>query len=163
VNFSPDGKTIAASGYKGKIRIWNLESGNLERTLTFSDLSELLMTVVYSPDSQLLASATFEGKVGVWRVSDGKLLYTFDGPDLNQSIGSGEAYYDCLAWSPNGQIIALAGSDGLIYMIKADNGELLRKLEGHTKRAAGVAFSPDGKRLASVSTDGTIRIWGISP
>lgn len=164
VSFSPDGKTVAVSSYRGMLQIWNTETKELHQTIIFPGSGYILMmTIAYSPDSQYLASSTFDGQVGVWRVSDGNLQYIYDGSSLNERKGNGEAYYDNLAWSPDGQILALAASDGSIHLINANNGKLLKKLEGHTLWATGVAFSPDGKMLVSCSNDGTIRIWGIAP
>jgi WD40 repeat protein len=164
VSFSPDGKMVAASSYRGMLQIWDTETKELNQTIIFPGSgNQLMMTVAYSPDSQYLASATFDGQVGVWRVSDGKLQYIYDGSSLNERIGNGEAYYDNLAWSPDGQILAFAASDGTVLLINASDGKLLKRLEGHTMWATGVAFSPDGKMLASCSNDGTIRVWGIAP
>jgi WD40 repeat protein len=163
VVFSPDGERLAASTYKRRIQVWNLASQKSERMLISPDAYELVMTVVFSPNGQLLASASYEGKVRVWQVEGGELLYTFVGPTLEEGKGFGHAYFDCLAWSPNGDILALAASDGTIQLLRASDGELLKKLDGHTLLASSVTFSPDGKMLASVSLDGSVRLWGVLP
>jgi WD40 repeat protein len=50
----------------------------------------------------------------------------------------------------------------LICLWDVRRGELLRQLAGHEKgEIRGVAFTPGGRRLASCSTDGTIKIWNV--
>ena len=162
LSFAPDGKTVATSTIDGQVLIWGVASGRLDQTLKAPDPNELMMTVVYAPNSSRVAAAGFRGgQVAVWRLSDGALLYTFDGPDTAHRRGNGDAYYRCLAWSPDGEVLAYAGADGAVYLLDARDGTLLRKLFGHTLWVTGVAWAPDGRRLASVSLDGTIRIWGL--
>ena len=45
---------------------------------------------------------------------------------------------------------------------RCSEGALLRTLEGHTRYVRSVAFSPDGETLASGSSDGTVRLWGVA-
>jgi WD40 repeat protein len=49
------------------------------------------------------------------------------------------------------------------YGSQATNGTLLQTLSGHTGAVRGVAFSPDGKTLASGGVDGNIVLWGVPP
>ena len=77
-----------------------------------------------------------------------------------------------VAFSPDGRLLA-SGSCGRFRLGKGcDQGEIklwevatgreVRILEGHTDLVNSVAFSPDGKLLASGSDDGTIKLWNIS-
>lgn len=70
------------------------------------------------------------------------------------------AIYD-LAFSPDGQLIATAGADGVIKLWRASDGEPIATLSGHTSVVSSVAFSPDGSYLASGSWDCSIRVWSV--
>jgi WD40 repeat protein len=66
-----------------------------------------------------------------------------------------------VAWSPDGALIAAAGSDGVIRILDAASGVVRLSLHGHRTAADKVRFSPDGSKLASVAPDGTLRIWAL--
>ncbi len=56
-------------------------------------------------------------------------------------------------------LVASGGTQGVVLLWDRRTGRLLRPLLGHTSAITGLAFTPDGSRLASASTDGTIRLW----
>ena len=65
----------------------------------------------------------------------------------------------CVAYSPDGKVLATAGMDGLVKLWAMPSRRLLHTLIGHKAWVLSVAFSPDGLVLASSSFDGTARLW----
>lgn len=69
---------------------------------------------------------------------------------------------NAVAWSPEGRLLASAGSDGTVQVWDANNGHPVITLTGHAQEVWSVAWSPDGRLLASASGDGTARIWDVN-
>ncbi|HOL95605.1 MAG TPA: hypothetical protein PLH79_14735 [bacterium] len=75
---------------------------------------------------------------------------------LRHTLRGASRWIVCLAWSPDGRILAAGSADHAIRLWDAGSGGLIRTLEG---RVFSLAWSPDGKTLASVSSGDHIRIW----
>jgi WD40 repeat protein len=68
-----------------------------------------------------------------------------------------------MSWSSDGALLAFGAPSGDICVFAARTGEVLQRLDGHSKESPSVAFSWDGTLLASASRDGVVRLWGLSP
>lgn len=66
-----------------------------------------------------------------------------------------------VAISPNGKMIATAGTDKVVNIWRAEDGLLLRSLEGHGGTVNRVAFTPDSRSVVSVSSDHNARLWDL--
>lgn len=155
IAWSPDGKTIAASGQTvlragpGDIRVWLWRAdGSLIATL--EDFRYPITSLVWSPGGKSLAiAAKGENQAGLWS-AEGKSLVKLAGKYVIWS----------LAWSPDGQTLAAGCSDNMVRLWSAE-GTLEATLAGHQAEVWTVAWSPDGQTLASGSGDKTIRLWAI--
>jgi WD40 repeat protein len=155
IAWSPDGKTIAASGQTilragpGDIRVWLWRAdGSLIATL--KDFFYLVNSIAWSPSGKTLAiAAKGENQAGLWS-AEGKPLVKFEGKFVIWS----------LAWSPDGRTLAAGCSDNMVRLWSSE-GALEATLAGHQDEVWTVAWSPDGKTLASGSGDKTIKLWAV--
>jgi WD40 repeat protein len=70
-----------------------------------------------------------------------------------------DGYVRDLMYSPDGQKLAVAASESTLFIFKASNGELLTRYVGHALGTETIAWSPNGKLLASGGQDGYLRLW----
>jgi RNA polymerase sigma factor (sigma-70 family) len=136
----PDGRTVALGGF-----LWDLDKGTKVRALGEKGAQ------VFSADGRVLVTA---GKrLRVWETATGA---------VRLSLGEWETPPPAVALSPNGRLLAVAGAaDGAVRLWDLASGRELAPLRGHAAAVRALAFTPDGDRLLSASTDRTVLVWDV--
>ncbi len=143
----------------------NSAAQQLELVVQTGHTSDVL-SVAFSPDGKTLASGSFDSTVKLWDVQTGQQIRSLEGhTDIVPSV----------AFSPDGKTLA-SGScyrnkrpmikgleclEGEIKLWNIETGEQVISMKGDHTWVTEVAFSPDGKTLASRSFDKTIKLWNV--
>ena len=156
IAFSPDSTTIASGSRT--IQVWDVDTGNPLATLTGH--RESIGALAFSPDGKILASGSWDMAIKLWDIATEEQLSTHPG--------------QAFVFSPDGKTFAVIGEDPEIQPPEVTNdtpqkpdrqGPSIRLFETTTREHLStlsgetLAFSPDGKILASRDIDQTIRLW----
>lgn len=162
VVFAPDGGRLFSAGADPAVREWKFAADVPTRNLPHPNLVD---AVAYNPAGTLLATACHDGLVRLWDPAKGVMVR-----EIKAHVGP-QPYVYCLAWSPDGKQLVSGSYDRSLKLWDAATGGLVREFKGykekefekgHTDGVFCVAFSPDGKRIASGSSDHAVKIWNAA-
>jgi WD40 repeat protein len=155
VAFNSDGKRLATASSDGTARVWNLADGG--EVAQVRNQLRGCSGLVFSDDGTMLAVATDEDTVSTRSADTGDVLRSFKVPG---------ARLQKVALSKNGNRLAAVGyadqrraAIARIWNLK--DGAEAPPLTGHVGEVTALAFSPDGKRLATGGKDRNIRLWDV--
>jgi WD40 repeat protein len=147
--FHPDGKTIASVGTDRLVKLWNVASGKETKSVRCE--IEDRGHVAFSPDGKMLVVTGEKGKARIFDAKGEKELGTIE---LNYA-------WPAAVFSPNSKLLAV-GSVASIRVYDTSEFNEAAELKGHASGVVSLAFSPDGKLLASGSADRSVRIWDMT-
>jgi WD40 repeat protein len=146
---APDGKRIVLCG-TGGVRIVDAVTA---RVLTPSQPVAVGLGPLFSSDGRTVVFLAAE---------QGLMALSLFESATNQSRGRyllGNTFMTCLAFAPDGRLLAAGGSDGNVTIFDLMNGKKVWSGTGHMGDVRALAFSPDGSLLASAGMDGSAVCW----
>jgi WD40 repeat protein len=144
--FTADGRLVSV-GWDGRARLhwWNGDRFVPAATHACSPVA------AYSPALHAIACGPIDRDGTAARVSDSGRLPVIPTDAQN-----------AIAFSPNGQLLAIGRPDYAIELLAWDGLTCLHTFTGHTWVVYGLAISPDGRTLVSGSADHTTRLWDVA-
>jgi WD40 repeat protein len=152
--FSPDGKALASGGIcNEEINLWDVTAGKLTATLKGYDAYGI-RAMGFSPDSKKLFTMGRHDGMKIWDTVTGIETASRKSPELVVAA----------AFSPDVKTLATASGDddNIVRLCDVATGKEKALFKGHDATVWSLAFSSDGKTLASASFDKSVKVWDVA-
>ncbi|KAJ8597767.1 WD40 repeat-like protein [Rhizopogon salebrosus TDB-379] len=163
---SPDQTMVVSGSEDGKLRLWNMEEGNVVGD-PWKGHNAAVRWLDWSPDDKEIASGSQDGTIRRWNPKTGR--------QIAPPIETGHRWVYAVKYSPQGDKFASGGEDGVIqdgaHIFSASRDFTIRKwsidgkelvvLRGHTNSITSICLTGDESHLVSASLDCSVRIWDL--
>jgi WD40 repeat protein len=146
IAFNPDGTSFATASSDRTLILWDSE--NCELLQTFISHTRAVLTVVFSPDGTTLLSGGNDRTV-IWWGIDGEPIHVFTGLDFVRDVD----------FNPEGTAFISADRSSMLVEWSLENGNIVQQFFDHTASVSSVAYTTDGKLMATASDDQEIVIY----
>jgi WD40 repeat protein/serine/threonine protein kinase len=153
IDFSPDGRQIAAARDDHKIAIHDVVTGD---SFFLTGHGKYVFSVAFQPQGKFLASAGADRQVILWDLQTREPVFKTSGHE-GKYIGLANA----VAFSPDGTHFAAPSNETTVSVWNVRDRTLVETFSGPTALVGSVAFSPHGQLLAAGSFDNKVYIWNI--
>lgn len=170
IDWSPDGKYVVSADNSGKIIIWEAYTGKQIRVIDNKNIS--ISTLIWTKDSKSIVSGEpMYFKKGSGKTLTAKLLgeripiylkvWDASTGELKRKILV-KSGVSSLVGSPDGRFVAVREFlDDTLYIININSGKVTGKMDGNNYIGMGLAWSPEGRWVATGGSPGIVNIWHV--
>ncbi|HWS86886.1 MAG TPA: LpqB family beta-propeller domain-containing protein [Pyrinomonadaceae bacterium] len=150
VSFSRDGRLLAAGNTSGVVTVWDTSAPGFKKVAELKDSIEgMVEGLAFSNDGKRVA-VRVHSIVSLWDVAKAEMLAqlpTYEG-----------ASPVAMACSPTQPVLALGLSDGKVLLVDDERLNPIAAVRGHKSSVKALAFTPDGRRIASGDFEGFVKL-----
>jgi len=170
VKFSPDGTQVASASFDYTFKLWNVADGKL--LWDNKEHKETVVDLAFSHNGKMLASTSDDKTIKTWNIAERKLLRTMKVAEHVQAV----------AFSPDDKRLVTGGRDKPMIgeflqeifgdskfnpgvsarLWDVETGTLLQTFSKHGNDVTDVAYSHNGKWVATASADKTVEVWSLN-
>jgi len=147
--FSSDGKWLAIGGRDGFVRVRSTEEESAP--IEIGGFRSWVSDLSFTADGKVLAAGTRTGTVRVLELPSGKVRHRFEAHKGKQVLA--------MAISPDGKTLATGGFEQTARLWSLESGKQIAELGGHRGVVTAVAWSNDGRLLATGERHGSFHVW----
>jgi WD40 repeat protein len=157
VAFSADGNVLVTRGADYFLKAFDVATRSARETISRGPAATTNDQAALSPDGQILVIGLTNGTLSFWQARTGMEMAT-----IPQAYASNIFQ---LVFSPNGKLLAVTGREWEAGRVPAAKiwdvatHTMVKLIAGHRDTVLGVAFSPDGKTMATCGADNSINFW----
>ena len=158
IQLNPDETEMVLGNAGGPASTWDMATG--ERRFVMAGDVGGVYRVAYDPQGDRVATVGTDNQIRIFDATTGELLLQFSGHGEGVTADLFPGTLD-IAFSPDGTRLASAGADGLAKVWDAATGRELLTFAGHTDSLHSLAWSPDGRIIATSSDeeDTSVILW----
>ncbi len=151
IEFSPDGRQIASSAADKTIRLLDLATGDVARSL--EGHTHHVLSVAWQDDGETVASASADQSVKIWNTLTG---------EQRRTIGGGSKEITAVEFVQTSNQVAAACADGQVRLYDSSNGKAIRTFNASGDFLFTLSVTPDGKKLLAAGQSGVVRVWTVA-